>query len=480
MQEAESLLARGNKLFPKNSAILSPEKSISFAEFSVLYNQLSQAFSGIGIQPGQRVAFLCRNSWQTVVLQHALIEYGAVCVALNTRNPAKELQQAIKTVSPIFLFYDATLANSSLTTTPAAEICDFFLSLQNFAEKNIPEQVKNFHRLATIIFTSGSSAQPKLAIHSFANHFYSAEGSNTNIALSPGDRWLLSLPLYHVGGQAILWRTMLAGACIVIADEKRSLLQNIADYSITHLSLVATQLHRLLQEKGAIAALRKCKALLLGGSAIPASLLETAIQSGLPIHTSYGSTEMSSQITTTSPGAGWDELRSSGHVLPGRDVKIDKNGEVLVRGKTRFMGYWAEGNIVDTFDKEGYFQTGDLGYFDEHTRLVVLGRKDNMFISGGENIQPEEIENALMEIDGVDAAIVVPVADRQFGQRPIAFVRWKFDAKPDEQIVKHLRQIIAAYKIPDRFFAWPQDVNDEQLKLNRLFFEGKAEEMLRS
>ena len=130
--------------------------------------------------------------------------------------------------------------------------------------------------------------------------------------------------------------------------------------------------------------------------------MDEALARGLPIHTSYGLTEMASQVTTTPPGASPGELRTAGRVLPGREVSISGGGEILVRGETLFAGY-VDGEKVDRpLDADGWFHTGDLGDLDEDGYLRVLGRSDNLFISGGENIQPEEIEEALCSLEGVE------------------------------------------------------------------------------
>ena len=161
----------------------------------------------------------------------------------------------------------------------------------------------------------------------------------------------------------------------------------------------------------------------MGGGPVPPSLVDEALARGLPLHTSYGLTEMASQVTTTPPGASLEELRTAGRVLPDREVSISERGEILVRGETLFAGY-VEGEELDRpLDAEGWFHTGDLGELDEDGYLRVGGRVDNLFISGGENVQPEEIEEALCRLEGVDEAVVVPVPDEEFGARPVAFVR---------------------------------------------------------
>jgi o-succinylbenzoate---CoA ligase len=293
---------------------------------------------------------------------------------------------------------------------------------------------------------------PKAAIHTFGNHYYSALGSNANIALRPGDRWLHSLPLYHVGGLSILFRCLLAGATIALPQPGNPLSEAIASFGATHVSLVSTQLSRLLREGTDLGGL---KAVLLGGGPIPPPLVDEALARGLPVHTSYGLTEMASQVTTTPPGASLEELRTAGRVLPNREVSISEGEEILVRGATLFAGYVEAEELDRPLDEGGWFHTRDLGTLDENGYLRVRGRIDNLFVSGGENVQPEEIEEALCRLEGVREAVVVPVPDEEFGARPVAFVRMSAGEPGD--LARKVEPDLPRFKIPISFHLWPEE-----------------------
>lgn len=323
-------------------------------------------------------------------------------------------------------------------------------------------------RPATVVFTSGSAGEPKAALHTFGNHYYSARGSNENIALASGDRWLLPLPLYHVGGLGVLFRCLLAGAAVVLPDPGSPVGREISHHAATHASLVSTQLLRLLQEERLPESLG---AVLLGGSAMPPSLLDEAVRRGLPVHTSYGLTEMASQVTTTPPGSPQRALHTSGKVLPHREVSVSGDGEVLVRGETLFAGYVEGEELRRPLDSGGWLRTGDLGELDGEGYLTVRGRRGNMFVSGGENVQPEEVESALLRLPGVQAAVVVPVPDEVFGARPVAFVR--AGGESPEHLAEALETVLPRFKIPVRFHPWPGDV-PEGMKVDRGSFAGLA------
>jgi O-succinylbenzoic acid--CoA ligase len=214
------------------------------------------------------------------------------------------------------------------------------------------------------------------------------------------------------------------------------------------------------------------KAVLLGGGPIPSYLVEEALAHGLPIHTSYGLTEMASQVTTTPPGAASEELNTAGCVLPHREVSVSGEGEILVRGETLFAGY-VEGERIDRpVDAAGWFHTGDLGGMDEDGHLWVRGREDNMFVSGGENVQPEEIEDALCRFEGVEEAVVVPISDEEFGARPVAFVRVAGGTPEPEMLSRALELSLPRFKIPVSFHAWPEGA--ESMKVDRTAFGERA------
>lgn len=402
-----------------------------------------------------RVAVWMENDWRTVVLLLAAPRAGVVISPLSTRLPA--IEEALDNVSPRMLISDRA------GTAP-----DRVLR----RESGGGTVMYPADQPATAVFTSGSSGMPKAAILSVGNHYYSAQGSNANIAVAPGDRWLVSLPLYHVGGIAILHRCLIGRGTIVL-QTSRDLVD--AAPGATHLSLVTTQLLRLLR---AHTSLPHLKAVLLGGSAVQPTLIDEAHSRGYPIHTSYGMTEMASQVATTAARASRRELSSSGRVLPHRELRIDADGEIHVRGRTRFLGYFDGGAITKPFDADGWYATGDAGSL-ENELLFVRGRTDNVFISGGENVMPEEIERVLTSRRDIRQAVVVPVADEEFGRRPVAFIDTPDAHFDPEELRAWLSERLPRFKIPIRFFGWVKRDAPSRLKIDRGFYELEADKLMR-
>src|SRR5829696_7329242 len=432
---------------PQAAALVGARGITSYGELDRMVSAAALRFGGL--EPGSRVALYLPKDERYVALVLALIRAGHVACPVSDRLPPRGAAQLLgKAACSALISEDERLLQKAGADVHELKPEDLLEVARHRTEpRDIP-----LERSATIIFTSGSTGFPKAALHTFGNHYYNALGSNANIALRPGDRWLHSLPLYHVGGLSILFRCLLAGATVALPQPGTSLGASIAGLGATHVSLGSTQLSWLLREDAYLVGL---EAVLMGGGPVPPSLVDEALARGLPLHTSYGLTEMASQVTTTLPGASIEELRTAGRVLPNREVSISKSGEILVRGETLFAGY-VEGEEPDRpLDAEGWFHTRDLGEIDESGYLRVGGRMDNLFISGGENIQPEEIEEALCRLDGIDEAVVVPVLDEEFGARPVAFVRAA--GRMPEELARKLEPLLPRFKIPISFHPWPEE-----------------------
>ena len=263
---------------------------------------------------------------------------------------------------------------------------------------------------------------------------------------------------------------------MALRDPGEPLEESVARLRVTHLSLVAAQLRRLLETDAGRTVLSRLKAVLLGGSAIPASLVQEAAACHVPLHTTYGLTETASQVTTTPPGACLDVLKTSGRPLLPASIRVADDEELEVSGRTLFLGYLEEDGLMHRpATPDGWFPTGDLGYFDSRGNLMVTGRKDNMFVSGGENIQPEEIEAVLCAFEEVARAVVVPVGDPVFGQRPLAFVETAigFDLAP-ERLETYLETVLPRYKRPVAYLGWPESMPEGGIKADRRFLQELA------
>ncbi|TAE24786.1 MAG: o-succinylbenzoate--CoA ligase [Candidatus Kapaibacterium sp.] len=419
-----------------------------------------------GCSHGSRCAFLAHTTPETVLMLLACLRIGVVAMPLSPRFPEHVLQEVVRTAQAVFISLPDSFTTDNFTTNTPPHIS---------AAETFQFDVQND---ATILCSSGSTGFPKLFVHSAESHLLSAVGSHSNIPFTQGDCWFAALPLYHIGGYATLFRALVGGAAIALPQTRTfdvpALTRSLEQFPITHCSLVATQLHYCLGSEQAVERLRGLKAILLGGSAIPEHVIEQALKRGLKVFTSYGSTEMASQITTTRTTER-EELRTSGSVLPHRELMISADGEILVRGKTLAKGQLTKQGIMPIVGEDGWYHTNDIGECDALGRLHVQGRRDNMFISGGENIHPEAIEHILLERPDVFQAIVVPVPHEIFGFRPVAFVQCAEKTSAHHRLnpavcvefAQNIAEKLPRFAVPNFFFPFPEEMLQSGIKPRR-------------
>ena len=314
--------------------------------------------------------------------------------------------------------------------------------------------------VADIMFTSGSTGAPKAVVHTHAAQRVSAEGANLHLPFGPGMRWLVSLSLCHVGGLGILERALVGGGALVIPEPNETLWDACQRFSVTHLSLVRTQLGDFLGDESRIAALENCDAILLGGGPCPANILQQALSKKLRIAQTWGLTETCAQVCTSDLGS----PETCGRPLPHRRVKRLPDGRLAVAGPVLASGYLIPGALSLPMDEEGFFITQDRGEIDGDGRITIAGRADLVFDSGGENIQPEHIENILLQHPDIEDAMIVPVPHPKWGQRPFAFVFTKTDLNP-QNIRDFLSERLPRFSIPDVIHPWP--ASETRIKASR-------------
>ncbi len=440
-QRHGSPLAPGHD--PPEPLAVAGRESLTWAEWDA---RIGRAARGIAALGADRVALRCDDRLTLAALTLGAIRAGVLAVLVPARWPAPLAEESLAAADVTVAVSDLPLADVE-TVAPEAVLA---------GREAMPGGDLDPDRHAVAVFTSGSTGAPKAAVLSWGALAASARGVNAHVGLGAGDRWLLDLPVAHVGGLGIVIRCAMAGATMVLPLADQSLAEAMGALRPTHASLVSTQLRRLLASGADLSSLR---AVLLGGSAMPGDLLREAVARGLPVSPSYGLTEMGSTVTAvalgTRPWAAPEALATSGAPLAEREVRISDSGEIEVRGATRFAGYLTASGLSRPFDARTWFATGDLGRMDASGRLVVSGRRGLMFVSGGENVQPEAIERELLALGAVAEAVVVPVDDAEFGQRPLAFVRPAAGAALDADAIRAvLRTSLPGYMIPVAVREW--------------------------
>lgn len=454
------LVARLASEQPRALAIACEDGDCDYAELHTRVSAAADAMRAHGVNAGHLVGLNAETSRESIVIFWAIQRLGATAVLFSPKWPESYREEVSTNV--LLDWQIAGTAPRRCVRSPDSNSPSCGRKTLHPANSNMQDS----DGWATVLFSSGSSGSPKPIVHRQSAHVASASGAHDNLPFGLGDRWLWSLPWFHVSGLSILYRAALTGGTVLIPPSDRPLEQVMMDAAPTHLSLVPTQLKRLLDVTSDCP---KClKGVLLGGAPIPRETLMEAVSRGWPIHTTYGLTEMASQVTTTRIGADDEELQTAGYPLLGREVAINNEGHILVRGGMLCLGYLNAGCLTPIVDDTGWFDTRDLGFWDACGRLVVTGRADHLFISGGENIYPEEIERALLDISGVIQACVVAIPDNVYGSRPVAFVDSPNLAAVNWKAV--LRNRLPAFKIPDSFLPWPEGVGlkPDRRRLQRL------------
>ncbi len=304
---------------------------------------------------------------------------------------------------------------------------------------------------ATAMFTSGSSALPKLALHTYEQHHFNALGVIEALSIRHDSRIWVNLPLFHVSGLALLHRSVLTGATLVFSQHKT--IDALETYNLTHISMVPTQAVRALKcDRFNRTVFESLSHILLGGAPVSEFLIRHLKERGFDVFESYGLTELSSTLTINH------------NLLHFREAILDENGQVLVKGKPLFEGYVSGEFVHLPLTMDGWFETKDQGYFDSSKKLIIKGRQDRLIISGGENIQPEEIESCLLECSDVERAYVTGVPHHEFGERPVAVIKTVSGNPCDPDQLKHeLLLRLPPFKCPDFFVAWPLWLQDEKI-----------------
>jgi len=460
LEEGSIRLDRLFQAYRNNPALMIPAGMKSFAEVE---NKLRAVVAGLaqaGVRKGHCIALHKANSELHLYLFLASWIMDFLYLPLDFKAPPEGLLADTD--------IDVLVTDQPMPTHTGCEVLSpsKVLSAGNkdFRE-NIPWQAIPLQQEASAIFTSGSTGKPRGIVHTVGNYVYSALGTNEFIGIDSSDRWLLSLPLFHVGGALIWIRTLLAGCACILPQSLQSLENAVRHYRPTVVSLVPAQLIRLLENEEMVPLLKNMKTLMLGGAPSPGWLIDKSLDLKLPIMPTYGCTESCAQITGVAQNSTRAAYFTAGRIVPYRSIRIEDDGIVRIGGKTVFNRYLHEpdGNPLDS---DGFFKTADSGTIDDEGNLIIGGRTDGVFISGGENISPQEIENALLKLDGMVTAIVVPVPHREYGLTPWAFVETS-DSFDEKRILDRLRKALPGYKLPKKIIRLTPDDRQGKMKYSR-------------
>ncbi len=414
----------------------------------------------LGVSPGTRVALLARGTAGAVIAIHAVRLAGGVLVPLHARLAVPELAELLVRSGTRLLLHDAAHAQvaAGLASRAALDILDIdrppTLALRRETGALDPDAP------GAVVFTSGTTTAPRGVVLSHGALLASARAWDTFLESRTDDHWLSTLSMAHVAGLGMALRPLLSGARLTVHDrfDADAVRAALARDGVSLASLVPIQLARLLEagpvRSGAL------RALLVGGGPVSADLVRTALAAGLPIVTTYGLTEAASGVTALPLGEAASAPGSSGRPLPGVRVRVvdaqgqdagpDISGSVVVSGPTIAMGYDADPAATSASFRDGWLHTRDTGRIDAEGRLWVMDRLDELFVVGGENVSPVEVEEVLASHPGIGDLAVVGRPDPAWGHVPVAAVV-PGQGRPVptlEELRAFGRDRLASYKLP--------------------------------
>ena len=470
MKPSASWLERRAAHSPDRVALVTEGRAIRYAELDARAAALASRMRALGVREGDAVAILLRNSAAFAELLHAVDRCRAVAVPLNVRLTVRDLASRLRDCRARHLVHGADdLAKPAEAACLEARGVGRLVIAGATLEcvdrgRDEPDGIDLGDALA-VLYTSGTTGDPKGALLTRSNFSASASASALHQGAVSTDRWLVCMPLFHVGGLSILTRSVLQGSAAVIHErfDPEAVDASLDADAITIASLVPTMLDRLLAVRGDRPAPTTLRCVLLGGGPAPLTLLERARDLGFPIAPTYGLTEATSQVATRLLDDNHSPLDAGLAPLPGIDVRIavadeaqpggapGEAGEILVRGPIVTPGYANRDDASEAALRGGWLHTGDIGCLDAGGRLRVLDRRSDLIVSGGENVYPAEIETVLAEHPAVIEAAVAAVADAEFGARPAAWIVVRDPAPGAAELEAFCRKHLAGYKIPVAF-----------------------------
>lgn len=413
------------------------------------------------------IAFLSESSDLLIFSIAAAWNLGIPIIPLSPKLSQKELEDIVQELSPSLIFCDTANRNRLSGEDVVHMDENFFLNAFTFDIRDLdlptPSKIKD-SSIFGYFLTSGTTGKSKIVPLKRRQMISAAKASAKNFQPEPNHFWLLCLPLNHVGGISIIFRSLLYGSAIYRMGRFNE--EMVTEFLSENprfqaASLVPTMLSRLLKNP-LFKTHRDFKAILLGGGPTTHQLLKRSVERGIPIVSSYGMTETCAQIVTnamTTPSGMYTPLKSVGKPFPPNQLQIRDNigkvlgknqsGMIWLKGPQVFDGYYKTDENSDVFDKNNWFKTGDYGHLNGFDQLFIESRREDLIITGGENVNPVEVEEAIQRLPLIKEAVVIGIPDEEWGQKVTAVITLLNGQTPDiDEMKKMLSSELTDFKIP--------------------------------
>jgi long-chain acyl-CoA synthetase len=481
------IIYRNAILYPDSEAFVYGSERVSFKSFNERVNRLIHGLHALGIQKGDIIGILSWNRLEYPEVFGAAMKGGFVLAHLNPRLKAGELAHVINDAEPRVLFVGPELVETLDRIYGQLSEAEFFVTFGDAEGRMMaygelvegqsneePEPTVGEDDPLTIFYTSGTTGIPRGAIYTHRHKMENVAFKALDIGVEFGDRHLVVLPMFHIGGDSHIWPFFLMGGCNVIMPrpsfDPAEALQAIAKEQITDVHIVPTQLISLLNLPDIEQYdLPRLKRIWYAASPMPTEVLKRGLSVFGPVFMQgYGQTESGPDVTVLGranhrysgeateaqsvlASCGQPCIRAHVRIVDeaGRDVEAGTIGEIIVQSKRIMTEYWHRPEETRETIRDGWLYTGDLGYYDERGFIYIKDRRHYMIITGGENVYPAEVENVLYRHPAVKEAAVIGIPDPYWVESVHALVVLKEGAQAvEEDIVNFCREHVAHYKAP--------------------------------
>lgn len=481
------LIYRNAILYSKEEAFVCGLERITFRQFNDRVNALVHGIRSLGIQSQEVLGILSWNRLEYLEVFGAAMKGGFVLAHFSPRLKAEELLQLINDSEAHLLFYAPEFQRQVVEIKERLQATKCFVRLDQTKENTIgyndllarqpmvePEVVVVKGDPLVIFYTSGTTGTPKGSVYTHDQKMQNTEIKALDLALEFGDRHLVVLPMFHIGGDSHIWPFFLMAGCNVLMPQTSfnpiETLKTVTEERITDIHIVPTQLISLLNVPNLEEFdLKSLKRIWYAASPMPVEVLKKGLSAFGPIFfQGYGQTESGPHTTVLNKAAHRTALASETEVtvlescgqpcfgVHMRVVDEDENdvlpgeiGEIIIKSDRIMSAYWRKSESTENTIKNGWLRTGDLGYYDECGFIYIADRKDDMIVTGGENVYPKEIEEVLYRHPAVAEAAVIGMPDPYWVERVHGVVSLKEDATvTQEEIIRFCREHMSSYKAP--------------------------------
>lgn len=474
-------------LRPQIPFLIEGDREVSYAEAETLANRIANAMISAGLKRGDRIAYLGKNSIEHALVYVAASKAGLIPIPLNYRLAPKEWEYILNHSGARALFASEEFMGGIDTIRSALANADLFVSVGvsrdgwlnwdgflDDASDTRPELPITPQDLIYIMYTSGTTGLPKGVMISHSNllSLLDQAMTATSARRSPGERALIVTPLYHAAGAVRIFTAAVNGTTCVLMDQfdPETLIEALRKYRINTINMVPAIIQMLLEKVPGIEQMRfdDLRVIYYGAAPISVPLLQRTTQVfKCDLIQGYGLTEATGGLTYLNEYDHGKALEGAAHLLEsagkaavgcklkicdseGRELPRGEIGEIVAKGPNVMQGYWSDPAATKAvLSEEGWLRTGDAGMIDDEGYLYLKDRVKDMIVSGGENIYPVEVENALAEHPEIAEAAVIGVPDEKYGETVMAVCVLRPGATLSaENVIAHCRKHIGGYKVP--------------------------------